>query len=199
MTVVALAIALAAPALAKGKPVDRPTTIQSGELRASDGSVITVGFDKWGYNYQGHLFKGGYCDAYRDAAWCQAYKDVDLKMKWNDAWLSNVDADGDGLLDRHFGFDSYIGSGAWITNHMSGEYVLDGRTCKWNYFVKIVAAPADAELTGGVWFTAGGVEIGPVIWGQFAIIQEVENDKCAGVHGMQYLSPNNAGLGSYMP
>ncbi|MFH2071494.1 MAG: hypothetical protein ABIJ75_01450, partial [Actinomycetota bacterium] len=153
----------------------------------------------WGYNYQGHLFNGGYCDAYRDAAWCQPYKDVALKMKWNDAWLSNVDADGDGLLDRHFGFDSYIGSGAWTTNHQSGEYVLDGKTCKWNYFVKIVAAPADATSIGGIWYMADGTEMGPAIWGAFAIIQEVENDRCAGVHGMQYLSPNNAGFGSYMP
>ena len=38
-------------------------------------------------------------------------------------WLSNKDCDGDGLLDRHYGYDSYIGSGAWITNHQSGEYV----------------------------------------------------------------------------
>ena len=89
-------------------------------------------------------------------------------MKWNDAWLSDVDADGDGLLDRHLGFDSYIGSGAWLTNHMSGEYAADG------------------------------TEIGPEIWGAFAIIQQVENDGCAGLHGLQCVSPHTAGLGSGM-
>jgi len=121
-------------------------------------------------------------------------------MKWNDAWMSNVSADGDESLDRHYGFDSYIGSGAWLTNHQSGECEGDdGETCKWNYFVKIVAAPADADLIAGVWYTAGGVEIGAEIWGEFAIIQEVENDPCAGFHGLQYLSLSNAGLGSYMP
>ena len=39
--------------------------------------------------YQAHLFNGMYCDAYRDAEWCQPYKDVNLMMKWNDARLSD--------------------------------------------------------------------------------------------------------------
>ncbi|MFC1660205.1 hypothetical protein ACFL3S_01900 [Gemmatimonadota bacterium] len=176
---------------------DMCTTIQSGDLLASDGSVIETGFDDWGYNYQGHMFNGGYCDAYRNAAWCQPWKDVNLIMKWNDAWLSNKDCDGDGLLDRHSGFDSYIGSGAWETNHQSGEYEQDGKTCKWNYFVKIVAAPADATAVDGVWYNADGVEIGPEIWGAFAIIQQVENDPCAGIHGLQYSSPDHSGLGGW--
>ncbi|MBY9001950.1 MAG: hypothetical protein KGD64_13615, partial [Candidatus Heimdallarchaeota archaeon] len=73
------------------------TTIQDGTLEYSDGSgVIPLGVDEWGYNYQGKVFNGGYCDAYRDAAWCQEYKDISLIMKWNDAWMSNKDCDGDG-------------------------------------------------------------------------------------------------------
>ena len=103
---------------------DKPecTTIQDGTLLTSDGEVITTGYDEWGYNYQAHMFNGGYCDAYRDAAWCQEWKEDYLIMKWNDAWLSNKDCDEDGLLDRHFGYDSYIGSGAWCTNHQWGSY-----------------------------------------------------------------------------
>ena len=285
------------------------TNIQSGELLASDGTVIATGFDQWGYNYQGKMFNGYYCDAYRDADWCQPYKEDNLMMKWNDAWLSNKDCDDDGLLDRHYGHDSYIGSGAWLTNHMSGEYeqyvwdvsgewviaVNDGRylhdyvfamtsledgtfsgvggypagssdytfdevvingqvvgdsvaftavyyidsvptgytwnavgtvdefgqmtgtgdagvyewhsiegeaqkiseMCYWNYFTKIVAAPDDAYTEAGVWYTAEGVEIGPVIWGSFATIQTVENDSCTGAHGLQYVSPVRAGLGNW--
>jgi len=174
------------------------TTIQKGELYDSAGDLLTVGFNEWGYNYQAHLFNGGYCDAYRDAAWCQEWADVDLMMKWNDAWLSNKDCDSDGLLDRHYGFSSYIGSGAWLTNHQSGEYEGDnGEACKWNYFVKIVAAPADAYAMDGYWYNADDVEIGTVIWGSFAIIQQVENDPCAGLHGLQYLSPVRAGLGGW--
>jgi len=182
--------------LKKGKK--ECTTIQSGELLASDGSVITTGYDDWGYNYQARMFNGYYCDAYRDAEWCQEWADVKLQMKWNDAWLSNMDCDDDGLLDRHLGFDSYIGSGAWVTNHQSGTYVDDdGNECKWSYFVKIVAAPADAELTDGVWYNSDGIEIGPEIWGQFAIIQQIENDPCAGLHGASYISPVGPGLGKF--
>jgi hypothetical protein len=155
------------------------------------------GFDQWGYNYQAHIFNGKYCDSYRDAAWCQPYKDDELMMKWNDAWLSNKDCDGDGLLDRHFGYTSYIGSGAWLTNHQKGSYEENGKTCKWVYFIKIVAAPADATKTLGVWYTATGTEIGPDIWGEFAIIEEINNDPCAGFHGKLYGSPNHAGLGNW--
>jgi hypothetical protein len=174
------------------------TTIQSGMLLRSDGIPITTGYDEWGYNYQAHMFNGGYCDAYRDAAWCQPWADVELIMKWNDAWLSNVDCDGDGLLDRHYGFDSYIGSGAWETNHQWGSYLdAEGNVCNWDYFVKIIAVPADAVLDGDIWYTADGTEIGLEIWGAFAIIQQVENDPCAGIEGIQYLSPDHAGFGGW--
>ena len=173
------------------------TTIQSGTLLASDGSTITVGYDDWGYNYQAHMFSGGYCASYRDAAWCQPYKEVQLIMKWNDAWLSNMDCDGDGLLDRHYGFTSYIGSGAWLTNHQWGEDIINGETCKWEYFTKIVAAPSDATLTGGVWYNADGTEIGPAIWGEFATILSVNNDPCGGFHGVEYQSPAGPGFGQF--
>lgn len=185
--------------LDKGKPPEKPecTTIQDGTLLTSGGDPIVLGYDDWGYNYQAHLFNGFYCDSYRDADWCQPYKDVQLMMKWNDAWLSNKDCNGDGKLDRHYGHSSYIGSGAWLTNHQSGEYEVDGKTCKWTYFVKIVAAPSDATLTDGVWYAADGTEIGPVIWGEFAIVQQVENDACASLHGAQYISPVGPGLGKW--
>ena len=71
------------------------TTIQEGTLLTSTGYVIVPGYDQWGYNYQAHMFNGTYCDAYRDAAWCQPWKDVELMMKWNDAWLSNKDCSDD--------------------------------------------------------------------------------------------------------
>ena len=170
------------------------TTIQSGELLTSNGDVITPGHDQWGYNYQAHRFNGYYCDAYQDASWCQAYKDTRLAMTWNEAWLSNKDCNGDGVLDRHLGFDSYRGSNAWLTNHMSGTYE-DGVLCEWDYFVKIIAAPLDATNVGEVWYSADSTEIGPAIWGAFAIIHQVENDSCAGIEGVQYSSPDHAGFG----
>jgi hypothetical protein len=172
------------------------TKIQSGEITDSAGNPLTLGYDGFGYNYQAHMFNGRYCDY--DRVIGGDYCDVELVMKWNDAWLSNVDCDDDGLLDRHFGFPSYVGSGAWETNHQSGVYAGEnGETCHWTYFVKILAAPADATLTDGIWYAVDGTEIGPAIWGAFAIVQQVENDPCAGIHGLQYLSPDHAGFGGW--
>lgn len=198
--VVALAAALSLATI-QASPVEGKknacTTIQDGTLLTSAGDVITTGYDQWGYNYQAHMFNGTYCDAYRDAAWCQPYKDDELIMKWNDAWLSNKDCDSDGLLDRHYGSASYIGSGAWETNHQKGEYELDGKTCKWEYFTKIIAVPADATKVAGIWYSADGTEIGPDIWGEFATIQEVYNDPCGGAHGLYYKSPDHPGFGGW--
>ena len=109
-------------------------------------------------------------------------------MKWNDAWLANTDRDGDGKLDRHYGFASYIGSGAWETNHMWGDGWVD--------FYKIVAAPADATLIGGYWYAANGTEIGASIWGEFAIIQEIYNDPVGGNY--RYISPFGPGFGEVL-
>ena len=221
---VALALLAIPSAAIAGKPDGNCTTIQDGVLTYSvghylEGEPLMVGYDPYGYNYQAHMFKGFYANVYlgRDGfppyegdddaylaenpgaanKWYWPYRDVQLIMKWNDAWLSNKDCDGDGLLDRYYGFDSYIGSGAWETNHQSGEYELDGKTCKWNYFVKIVAVPEDAELVNGTWYTADGTEIGPVIWGAFAVLQRVYNDPCAGDHGIEYLSPAGPGFGKW--
>lgn len=172
------------------------TTIQDGTLLRSDGEPIVLGFDEWGYNYQGHFFEGGYCDAYRDAVWCQPYKEIHLIMKWNDAWLSNKDCDRDGLLDRYFGYDSYIGSGAWETNTMTGSYELeDGKECNWAYFTKIIAVPEDAYLEENIWYTADDLEIGPDIWGSFAVLFEVSTDSCTEDHGVFYRPEVPIGFG----
>lgn len=197
MIVISILAVAATETASAGKP-DRSGTIQGGALYDSTGDLITTGYDEWGYNYQARLFNGKYCDSYRDAAWCQLYADVNLSMKWNDGWLSNMDRDGDGKLDRHYGHASYIGSGAWLTNHQSGTYIdVDGSTAQWNYFVKIVAAPSDAIAIGGDWYTADGTKIGPVIWGSFATIQQVYNDSGTGEHGAEYVSPYRAGLGNW--
>ena len=180
------------------------TRIQDGTLLGSDDVLIELGYDEWGYNYQAHMFNGFYCDSYRDAQWCQEWKDVSLIMKWNDAWLANTDCgidgvggDPDGLLDRHHGFPTYIGSGAWLTNHMRDTYEDSGQVCEWDSFTKFIAAPADAVKTGAYWYTADGVEIGPVIWIDFAIIQDVFNDPCGGSEGISYLSADHAGFGGW--
>lgn len=66
---------------------------------------------------------------------------------------------------------------------------------KWTYFIKIVAAPDDATVNLGKWYAADGTEIGPVIWGQFAIVEQISNDPSNGEHGVLYKSPIGPGFG----
>ncbi|MBW2988835.1 hypothetical protein KY358_00795 [Candidatus Woesearchaeota archaeon] len=119
-----------------------------------------------------------------------------LMMKWSDSWLSNKDCDGDDVLDRHLGFETYIGSGAWLTNHWFNEYVADDVTCYQEEFIKIVAVPEDAANVDGFWYDADGVQIGESIWGQFAIIQYNWYDSCdpEGSYTMHEAMP---GLGNW--
>ena len=200
------------------------TRIQDGVLTYWTGHYLAgqpmqPGYDIFGYNYQAHQFNGFLANVYLGAdgfppyagddasylaahpgaasTWYWPYRTIDLVMKWNDAWISNQDCDGDGLLDRHYGFATYQGSGAWETNHEKDTYEQDGRTCHWTEFYKVIAVPADAVLMGGAWYTSAGVLIGQAIWGQFAVIQVVQNYPCGGVHGAQFVSPAHPGLGNW--
>lgn len=167
-------------------------TIQDGILLAKTGEVLTTGYDKYGYNYQAHLFNGRYCDY--DRVEGGSYCDVYLVMKWNDAWLSNRSCDGDLYLDRP---SPVVGSGAWCTNHQSGWVDVNGKSRKWTYFVKIVAVPENAYMTNGTWYLADGTELGAMIWGSYAIVQQIVNDPSEGAHGKQYVSPAGPGLGKW--
>ncbi|ETB63817.1 TPA: hypothetical protein DIC38_02245 [Candidatus Nomurabacteria bacterium] len=297
---------VAVPAFA-AKPNNSCVKIQDGSLVDSNGGFLTVGYDKWGYNYQAKMFNGWYGNYSRPSV--PVVSGDSLIMKWNDAWLSNQDCDGDGKLDRHLGFSSYKGSGAWLTNHASGTYesstnyvwevntspnkldipwagttysydvsfvkegavltgtltdgyypttnsligTIDGNNvtfsfiypvgsvqgirtyvgtidsagkvsgtwsetgtenatgswsiagfatkipemCSWSDFVKIVAVPEDAINDGGVW-KLNDKEIGPVIWGEFAIIQEVSSNPCGEDMGlMDFKSDIRSGLGNW--
>jgi len=204
-----IVIMLVVPIFAKGNGKQKCTTIQDQTLTYSTSDeIIPLGYDDWGYNYQGRIFNGWYHNSPRpeppytkdtiDTAPSKTW----LIMKWSDEWMSNKDCDGDGLLDRGYSCNpenptSSACQGAWVTNHQFGSYEEDGETCYWNYFVKIVMVPEDAYVEEGVWYTVDGTEIGSVIWGAYAITQKVENDPCAEIHGLQYLSPESAGLGHY--
>jgi hypothetical protein len=202
------------------------TTIKDGVVTYSAGHYLAgqplqTGYDAYGYNYQAHMFSGYYANAYlgKDGLppyegdttaylaanpsaagkWYWPYREDQLSMKWDEEWLSNKDCDSDGKLDRYYGYASYIGSGAWLTNHQSGNYTLDGKKIHWTYFVKIVAAPADATKTSDVWYEADGTQIGPALWGEFAIIQEVYNDPGTGDHGISFKTAAASGFGYYEP
>ena len=90
-------------------------------------------------------------------------------------------------LDRHFGFSSYIDSGAWLTNHEAG---IDANGEKYTYFCKIIAVTTTDKNIDDVWYDANNTKIGKVIWGSFAIVQEVMSGD-----GAIYCSPSGPGLG----
>jgi len=196
------------------KPSNTCVTLQDGTLTYSAGHYlagqpIPVGYDQYGYNYQAHMFNGYYpnvylgregfppfegdVEAYLAANSLAAskwywYPEVTVVMKWNDAWLSNKDCSGDGLLDRPA---DYIGSGAWETNHQWGSYLGENEeTCYWDYFVKIVAKP-----TAGYECEEHG---GREIWGSFCEILSINNDPCGGYKGLDFKA-DIPGFGYYMP
>jgi hypothetical protein len=167
------------------------TPISSGVLYFN-GNLVKPGVNDNGYNYQAHEAR---FTTHNTTWWYVTH------LKWNDAYLSNEDCDGDYKLDRHYGFDSYIGSGAWITFHYNGEYEKDGMTCAWDELIKAVAVPEGAYKVNGIYYTADGSEIGPVssevASNGFATVQHVLNDPCHGLEGNQLNSPDRAGLGGW--
>lgn len=162
----------------------------NGTQQISDALVIKTECDKWGYNYQDNIFIGNYCNAHRDSDLCKKYRDVVLMMQWNDALLSYKNFSSDGKIKSRLGIASYVGSGACLTNHMWGAYQDEnGDECYWDYYVKIVAVPADAYKAEGIWYSADGREIGPVIWDEFAIVQQRVNGLPIKVLGNRYIKP----------
>jgi hypothetical protein len=158
-------------------------TIQRGGLQDTLGQPIVMGFDAFGYNYQAHEFNGTYdsSDRVLDGLYFGStgdFVDDRLWMKWSDDWLSNLDCNGDSLLDR--GANAGGISQGWLTNHLVGDYDSDGdgsQDAHYTDFVKIV------------WVGPGGS-----LWGEYEIIQEVFNDPAAGLHGLLSKMPS-PGLG----
>jgi hypothetical protein len=163
---------------------DRPKpgacrTIQDGGIYASNGEEITLGYDRWGYNYQAHKFNGWYKNANRQGTPVETGL-VRFKMKWNDVYISNKDCDGDGKLDRHYGHDSFYSTRAWLTNHYVWSYVGDDDNVHWvHWYLKMVAQPYagfDCASIGGTPFN-----------GQFCTVKNVYYDPYGGSQGMSVL------------
>ncbi|NLX36382.1 MAG: hypothetical protein GXY68_06820 [Chloroflexi bacterium] len=146
---------------------------------------VARGYDAYGFNYQAQRFRGWFVNselgfmglppyegdyaAYiaanpaaaalgdpADPTSFWSLKDLQLDIKWNEAYRARTDCDGNGWFDRHPGSSSYMGTGAWYTNHVSGVYL--GQS--YRSFSKVVAVPADAVLAGGLWYAADGRELG---------------------------------------
>ncbi len=178
----------------KGGAKEKCATIQSGTILDDDGNTIQVGFNQSGYNYQAKTYYG---ERFPESSpgWY-------LKWKWNDAFLSTQDCDGDQRLDIANGQDSYRGTGAWTTTKWTKKYT-DGEDnqCIASQFSKFVAVPVGANAIDGIYYTADGVEIGQVVlnapgFEDFARIQLIWNDPCNGINGVAYKAPGPVGLGN---
>jgi hypothetical protein len=141
-------------------------TIKDGTITDTVGNPLVSGFDQYGYNYEAHMFNGFYDNYSRPAT--PVFSGDKLIMKWSDAWLANVDCNGDGKLDRGLVDGTVSGTSmGWLTNHYTGTYEVNGKNKHFTDFVKIV-------YTGP----------GSPLWGAYTIIQEVSNDSAAGINGL---------------
>lgn len=149
-------------------------TIQSGSIVDSFGNPLSVGQDEFGYNYQAHSFNGTYDSSDRqiDGTYFGStgdFVDDRLAMKWSDPWLSNLDCNGDNLLDR--GLENGVVGGTskgWLTNHIEGEYIdVNGDSQHYTYMTKI-----------------GWTGPGSPLWGEYTVQQEVYNDPAGGITGL---------------
>ena len=183
--------------MAFAAPKAEVTKIKDGVLKYTNekhplfNELLELGFDDYGYNYQAHLFNGTHDQWSTAKNGTAGDEELFMEMKWNDEWLSNVDANGDGKLDRPNDNDgSYIGSGAW---EIYKEYTLDENgEVDYEYMCKIIAAPVDATKSGGYWYSADGEELGYVLWEAFFVSQEVSTDP-----DWNYDSPVRNGLGNW--
>ena len=168
-------------------------TLEEGTLYSFNGQPVSADCDQFGCNYHTRIYDGRYCDV--DQKPGGEFCHVDLFVKWNNAWLSNKDCDGDNFLDKP---QSYIGSGARCINRLSGTYLDEnGNKCRWIYLLKIEAVPLGATLVDGIWYTADGREIGPEIWGSFAKVVSIYNNPNGGKNGIEYLKPVAPGFGHF--
>lgn len=189
-----------------------------------EGKPLQQGFDDFGYNYQSHQFKGSYANLYLGIAGFPPYEGDDeaylsenptildnlyimtyywpyrkalVQQSWNDARWSNKDCDGDGLLDRHYGFENYQGSGAWETFTVTGAYEDEnGNSCDYRYKYTYVAPPMDAYQKDGFWYNSNDQLIGAVFY-YLAEIKEMAHDPCGGLKGVVFKTPLGPGLGKF--
>ncbi len=172
ITTLVLAGLLASSLSVSAAPNTDCATIADGTIQDSAGNAIVLGYDAFGYNYQARMFNGTYDSSDRvidGTYWGQTgdYVDDSLIMKWSDAWLANVDCNGDSRLDRGLGTDGTTSRG-WLTNQVHGDYTdADGVTRHYSAFTKIV------------WVGPGGD-----LWGEYTVVLDIYNDAAAGDTGL---------------
>ena len=168
-------------------------TIKDGTIVDENGTIITMGFNEDGYNYQAKRYSG---EMFPDTSpgWF-------LEWNWNEAYLATIDCDGDNRLDYANGQDNYRGTGAWTTTKWTKTYISnEGKACRVSQFTKYIAVPEDATSDGEYFYNSDKSVIGQVVnsegFEDFAKIQLIWNDPCQGINGVDYKAPGPVGLGN---
>jgi len=200
--------------------------LQYPEGHYLEGQPLTSGKDGYGYNYQAHGFRGyfinfilmwpfsgtdgnqypglppyhgdapAYLTAHPQAEYHPywEYRDLHLVMHWSDSYFSNRGGQAGGFVNVS-GFRP--GSGAWVTNHVSGAYIGDdNKRHQWTNSIKLMAPPDDAYRDGNTWYLGNGAELGLYSDGG-VLIHSVLNDRYGGAYGLAYRSPVSPGIGFY--
>ena len=100
-------------------------------------------------------------------------------MKWSDSWIANVDCNNDGKLDR--GLVNGVSDGfskGWLTNHVTGDYTVDGVQHDYTIFDKIV------------WVGTGGT-----LWNEFNLVQSEVSDPFGELGQVSIEKAGSPGLG----
>ncbi|MCK5285710.1 MAG: hypothetical protein KAJ58_00590 [Candidatus Pacebacteria bacterium] len=135
---------------------------------------VTQGIDSYGFDYLNHRFIGEFCSLSRGANYYCDFNDPMLngatKVIWNDAYLSNKDRNGDGKLDRHYGYESYLSSEACMLLRYSTVFELDGEMIHYESGSKHVAAKKSDVAKYGGWFSKDGTYLGPQVIDEFILL-----------------------------
>lgn len=140
------------------------TILLVGIISVSMG-IISLGD---GYDYKNHFYNGKFCDYELNFKYCNigeisgmSFSKMKSSAEWNEAYMSS-NPDEFGEYKKHEGFDSYIGSNAWLITHGFGKY-YDGQSnkeCIWDIELTYLAAPADAIYNNNIWSNKNGEELG---------------------------------------
>lgn len=162
-----------------------------------DEWLFDPGFDQFGYNYRAHVFSGMADGVDRNldgTVWGDAtFANDQLVMKWSDEWLTYVDSNGDGKLDRGFldcrgagtnaGLNESHCPGAWLTNEWNGMAPDGSQTVE---HLKIVYSPGC--LTSGT--PSPGAYC---VWGAFEVVMDQGVDPTTGHFWAALSKPNGFG------
>lgn len=158
----------------------------TGFVFISTGLVL---LNNKGYNYKTHSYKGSWCDYTKEESTCISFPNMSINVKWNDDYMTSKPNEL-GEYERHVGYDSYVGSNAWITRRIYGKYYDENleKECEWNRKWKYSAVPSEAILDGRTWYDESGNEIGRETGEDgMMLIMKIDNNICFKEGSTDYL------------